>query len=144
MGLDAVVYKNKAHLPPAPEIQDVQTDPATGELFCSDDVVKKYPQDFFEANSKRLGNVTNIAALRDEIELVAGTIPSLLRSRVLYSATHSGDVIAVSDLDQLESELRMIRLKTSDRSSAFLRCFVQDLTDLISTARSERNPIVFV
>ena len=86
----------------------------------------------------------NIAALREEIELVAGTIPSFLRSRVLYSATHSGDVITVADMDQLESELQLIRLKTSDRSSVFLRCFLQDLTDLISSARSECNPIVFV
>jgi hypothetical protein len=144
MGLDAVVYKSKAHLPSDPEIQDVQTDQATGELLCSDDVLKKYPENFFEANSKRLGNVTNIAALREEIELVAGTIPSFVGSRVLYSATHCGDVIAAADLDQLESELQMIRLKAGDRSSVFLRCFIQDLTDLISSARSQRNPIVFV
>jgi hypothetical protein len=68
-------------------------------LLCSDDVERKYPLDFFEANSKRLGNVSNISALREELEIAAGAIPSFLRSRVLYSATHSGDVIAVSELD---------------------------------------------
>jgi hypothetical protein len=144
MGLDAVVYKNKMHLPSDPEIQGVRTDPVTGELFCSDDVVKKYPLDFFQAKSTRLGNVNNISALREEIELVAGTVPSILRSRILYSATHSGDVIAASDLDHLESELQMIKLKTSEQSSSFLRGFLQDLTDLIFSARCERNPIVFV
>ena len=144
MGLDAVVYKHKLHLPSDPEIQRVRTDPTTGELFCSDDMVEKYPLDFFQANSKRLGNVSDISALREEIELAAGTIPNFLRSYVLYSATHSGDVIAVSELDQLESELQTIRLKSGVQSSSFLRCFLQDLTDLIATARSERNPIVFI
>ena len=82
MGLDAVVYKNKLHLPSDPEIQRVHIDPATGELLCSDDVAKKYPRDFFESNSKRLGNVTSISCLREEIELVAGTIPSLVQSHL--------------------------------------------------------------
>src|ERR1700730_10874101 len=141
MGLDAVVYKNKLHLPSDPEIQGVRANPATGELLCSEDMVKKYSLDFFQANSKRLGNVSNISALREEIEVAAGTIPNFLRSRVLYSATHSGDVIAVSELDQLESELQMIRLKRGEQSSSFLRCFLKDLTELIASARSERNPI---
>jgi hypothetical protein len=143
MGLDAVVYKHKLHLPADPEIQGLRVDPDTGELSCSDDMMKEYPQDFFQAKSKRLGNVSNISTLREEIEVAAGTIPSLLRSRVLYSATHSGDVIALSELDQLESELQMVRLKSGEQSSSFLQCFLQDLTELIASARAERNPIVF-
>src|SRR5579862_4592271 len=97
MGLDAKVYKNKAHLPSDPEIQGVQTDPITGELYISDETERKYPRDFFEATSKRLGNIANIYALREEIERLTGSIPNILNSRVLYSATHSGDAIGVAD-----------------------------------------------
>jgi len=144
MGLDAVVYKSKAHLPSDPRVQDAPADPDTGQLHCSDEVERMYPVGFFEANSKRLGNVANVSDLRDEIEHSAGTIPSVLASRVLYSATHSGDVINVSDLDQLEAEVQIVRLKAGTGSSPFLRCFLENLTDLISTARREHNPIVFV
>jgi hypothetical protein len=144
MGLDAVVYKSKAHLPSDPEIQDVQADPDTGQLYCSDEVERRYPRGIFKANGKRLGNSANISALRKEIELSTGAIPKILASRILYSATHSGDVIDVSDLDQLETEIQMVRLKAGEGSSSFLRYFLTDLTDLISSARHEHNPIVFV
>ncbi len=59
MGLDAVVYKSKAHLPSDPGIQGVPADPGTGQLCCSDEVERRYPVGFFEANSKRLGNVAS-------------------------------------------------------------------------------------
>lgn len=104
---------------------------------------RKYPPDFFKATSKRLGNIAGICDLREEIERFAGTIPNFLRSRVLYSATHCGDVIEVSELDQLETEIQLIRLKAGEQASPFLKCFLEDLTDLISIAKCEQNPIVF-
>ena len=143
MGLDATVYKNKTHLPSDPEIQDVQRDADTGELRYSDETERKYPQDFFKATSKRLGNIAEISALREEIELLSGAIPHILRSRVLYSATHAGDAIDVSDLDQLEAEIQLIRLKAGERASSSLNSFLQAVIELISSARREQNPIVF-
>ena len=143
MGLDATVYKNKTHLPSDPEIQGVQRDADTGELYYSDETERKYPQDFFKATSKRLGNTAEISALREEIELLLGAIPHTLRSRVLYSATHAGDAIALSDLNQLEAEIHLIRLKTGAQASSSLKCFLDDLVELISSARREQNPIVF-
>jgi hypothetical protein len=85
MGLNASVYKNKSHLPADPEIQDVQRDAITGELYYSDQTERKYPQDFFKATSKRLGNIAQISALPEEIEQTSGAIPDFLGSRVLYS-----------------------------------------------------------
>jgi hypothetical protein len=143
MGLDATVYKNKAHLPSDPEIQGAQIDPTTGELYYADELERKYPPDFFKATNKRLGNIANVYALREEIEHLTGTIPNILRSRVLYSATHAGDVVDVADLDQLESEIQLIRSKAGERASSFLKHFLEDLIELISSARSEQNPIVF-
>jgi|SRR5580700_6249338 hypothetical protein len=143
MGLDASVYKNKQHLPPDPDIQDVQRDALTGELYYSDETERKYSRDFFKATSKRLGNLASISALREEIERFMGTIPTILRSRVLYSALHAGDAIDVSDLDQLEAEIQMISLETGERASSLLKKFLQDMTELIRSARHEQNPIAF-
>jgi hypothetical protein len=143
MGLDASVYKNKQHLPPDPEIQGVQRDALTGELYYTDETERKYSRDFFNATSKRLGNLTSIPRLREEIERFMGTIPTILRSRVLYSATHAGDAIDVSDLDQLEAELQMISLETGERASSSLKTFLEDMTELIRSARHEQNPIAF-
>jgi len=72
-----------------------------------------------------------------------GTIPILVRSRVLYSALHAGDAIAVSDLDQLEDELLLISTEAGERASSSLKTFIQDMTELICTARYEQNPIAF-
>jgi hypothetical protein len=143
MGLNASVYKNKSHLPADPEIQDVQRDAITGELYYSDETERKYPQDFFKATSKRLGNIAQISALREEIEQTSGAIPDFLGSRVLYSPTHCGDVIEVADLDQLAAEIRLVSLKAGEQASTSLKCFVEDMSELISSARREQNPIVF-
>jgi hypothetical protein len=112
-------------------------------LYYSDETERKYPQDFFKAISKRLGNIADISALREEIGHVSGSIPYILWSRVLYSATHSGDVIDVTDLDQLAAEIQVISLKAGEQASPSLKCFVADMTELICAARREQNPIVF-
>jgi len=40
-------------------------------------------------------------------------VPSpLLITRVLYSGTHSGDILEVADLPQLQREIRMVRENT--------------------------------
>jgi len=46
MGLDASVYKNKQHLPPDPEIQNVERDALTGELYYSDETGEKISSGF--------------------------------------------------------------------------------------------------
>jgi hypothetical protein len=67
-----------------------------------------------------------------------------LQTRVLYSGSHSGDVIEFELLPDLESEIRELlsrdRLKLSDHAATFLK----GMLELVEVAKTEKNPIVFV
>ena len=67
MGLDAVVYGNRVHLRMGSDEELAQLLPETGEVyFQNDELSRKYgPQ--LEAAAHRLGNVTEIAELREEV-----------------------------------------------------------------------------
>ena len=143
MGLNAVVYTNKINLPH--ELQDSSffTDDETGELYRSREDVTRYPAETFTAAHKRLGNATLIGGLANEVSTIVSR-DSVLMSRVLSSGSHSGDVIALKDIERLESEINLVRQKTANVRSADLEDFLNSLLELIETAKKERNPIVFV
>jgi hypothetical protein len=144
VGLDAVVYVHKDNLPLNIREDLPSTDNETGEVYFEDaKLARKYPKKVFTAIYKNLGNVAMIADLRSKISPAIGP-DSILVSKVLYSGSHSGDIIGLSDLGHLESEINVVRDKTSTIKSAALRNFLGDLTDLIITAKTQRNPIVFV
>ena len=117
MGLDAVVYLR----------------PESSATSSSDDTA---------AIHKRLGNVSAIGWLAEEILPVVGEESILLR-KVLYSGSHSGDSIALEDLERLESEIKLVR-DSMTTGPPRLESFLQDMSDLISKARDEAMPIVFV
>jgi len=60
--------------------------------------------------------------------------------KVLYSGTHSGDVIPLNELGELSAELHHIR--QIDRTSPQMHQLVDELEDLIQAAKDEVNPIV--
>jgi hypothetical protein len=68
----------------------------------------------------------------------------VLSGRVLYDVSHSGDLIELGDLDRLEVELTSVRERVGQRASKVLTQFLSDMVSLVSAARNQRNPIVFV
>ncbi len=64
---------------------------------------------------------------------------SILRSKVLYSGTHCGDIIPHNELPLLRDELRAL----SSASASDLRVFLDAFESLLQCAEREENPIVF-
>lgn len=139
MGLDAIVYRNAAHIADAGHDDRFEVDQATGEVVPKRNTFG-IPAHMLVAERQRLGSIDEIRLLREEVEksLVDGN--SLLIQKVLYSASHSGDVIAVSDIQLLCKELDVLRTS----SSIQLQEFIAAMDALVRASRSEGNPIVFV
>ncbi|HEU4713034.1 MAG TPA: hypothetical protein VFS76_15800 [Pyrinomonadaceae bacterium] len=125
MGLDAVVYRRAA------SVNGLLTDNPT-ELSLDDT----------PALHRRLGNASLIGWIAEEALPLLGE-DSVLFSKVLYSGSHSGDSVDLEELDGLEAEIKILRENPAGRSSA-LENFLNDMSDLISKAREEGTPIVFV
>ena len=140
MGLNAVVYRKKEHLQLGPDEERATLIPATGEVYFEDPKLDRKYLYKREAVAHRLGNISAISILSDEIAKLIGS-ESFLERKVLYSGTHSGDFIPIRDLDQLSAELR--RVRESGHSSLLMQEFVSALEELIQAAKEEDNPIVF-
>lgn len=141
MGLSGVVYRNKDNLQLGADEQFAQLLPDTGEVyFVDDDMSRRHDQER-EAAHARLGNIAMISALREEIGRFLGP-QSLLYTKVLYSGTHSGDFIPITQLPDLLEEISRVR-KASNQSRD-LRDFLDRIEKLAQIALHERNPIVFV
>jgi hypothetical protein len=82
-----------------------------------------------------------VSALREEATQLVGSDSTLVQ-KVLYSGTHSGDAIARKSVSDLAAELDSVK-KTKQFSPEF-RLFLESFEDLISVAKREENPIVFV
>jgi len=113
----------------------------TGEVYFENDKLSRKYGHKFQAVAHRLGNVALISALREEASCLIGP-ESFVVQKILYSGTHSGDAIWLSDLPELSADLDSIR-KTGKGSSQ-LQHFVSTFEELIETAKEESNPIVFV
>src|SRR5689334_4823177 len=111
MGLDAVVYRNKRIFTLEAEFAAARVDETTGEVYFEDSSQQGgYPTDTFIAAKKRLGNVTTIDHLRDGIRQAVGDRGApTIQCKVLYSGTHGGDVIPVSDLEGLQQDVALIK-----------------------------------
>lgn len=94
-----------------------------------------------EVLHRRLGNVSSIATLREE---VARILPpeSLIMSLVLYDGSHCGDLIGVEKMAELKGEIAISR--RSSLLSPRVRDFLEDLDQLVKAAEEQQNPIVFV
>lgn len=142
MGLNAVVYRNRKHLPFDPDPLGAVFDERTGECYIQNGASEGFDEQVVIAVSRRLGNVSAIDDLADAVESSLGP-NSLLRSRVLFDGTHTGDVIDVGSLTQLRSEIEQVRRTACGRSQPLFSEFVRSMEDLIEAALNEGNPIVF-
>jgi hypothetical protein len=142
MGLNAVVYRNREHLPFNPDQLGATLDKRTGEYYVLDNTSGDLDQEAVVALSRRLGNVNAIEELADTVRRLIGP-KSLLESRVLFSGTHAGDVIELDSMRQLSNELEQVRRKANVRHESVLSEFVRSMEDLVNVAVTEGNPIVF-
>jgi hypothetical protein len=97
-----------------------------------------YGKDDRTLATKRIGNVAHVAFLRDLATRCLGST-SLVVSKVLYSGTHSGDSIAVADLEPLSRELQVLE-RASD---AEMQAFALDMLEMVNTALQYEKPICF-
>ena len=71
MGLDALVYRNKANLPFDADAVGAEFNSITGEYYFADDAVEqRYPYETRVAISKSIGNITLVGRLREEAQAV--------------------------------------------------------------------------
>jgi hypothetical protein len=90
--------------------------------------------------SKRLGNMALVAQVRGFLERDSLTSFPILCTRVVYSGTHAGDLIAAEHAPQLVDEARKLRGTTED---PLIIQFMNDLIELADASMATRNPIVF-
>lgn len=137
MGLNAVVFKNIRQFSPPVESGGFSTDPETGEVQpppCHPEI----PWSELVAVEVRIGNVAEIDCIRKIVNDEIGE--SLLLKGILYSGTHSGDVIPTGEVNQLRTELNLLKSKRRPE----LENLIADLESLVDHAERESNPIVFV
>ena len=89
---------------------------------------------------KRLGNVTAVAYVRGFFENNSPNSFPILLERVVYSGTHSGDLVAAKDVTQLLTETRRLQGLTSD---SIILEFANDVIQLAEASIATGNPIVF-
>jgi hypothetical protein len=141
MGLDAVVYRNKSNLQLGNDEQLAHLVSDTGEIYFDDDAASRRHAQELEAVHMRLGNITMISSLREEIARIVGA-DSILYQKFLYSGSHSGDFIPMDELPRLAGEMSLVR--ESGKQSCDLRNLLGRIEELAQAALHERNPIVFV
>jgi hypothetical protein len=141
VGLDAVVYKNIDNLPERVRAHVKVVDSRTGELeFVAPQPRRPHCNDSLLAANIRIGNISKVGWLRDQIESRWPGKCNVILNAVLYSSTHSGDFIAFD-------EARRIRLEIDEIDCAGipaeLAVFFEELGQLLEAAQRERNPLVF-
>src|ERR1700722_13378666 len=141
MGLDAVVYRNRKHLKLGPDENAAQLVSETGEVYFENDEISRKYRGERHAVERRLGNIAEIAKLREQISRLRGS-ESVVLQKVLHLGTHSGDSIPLDAIPALSAELNLIR--SSREHSPEVQRFLTSLEELIRAAKDEGNPIVFV
>jgi hypothetical protein len=143
MGLSARVYTNIESLKERLRPNSFLVDQATGEVYPrDDDETLSVNRGDLIAISKRLGNVTEVAALNAAISHLFAGHDSILLNKVLYSGSHSGDHVDIADFPRLREELSLLA-KSRLSEDPYVPTFLSKMQDLLDTAEHERNPIVF-
>jgi hypothetical protein len=147
MGLDAAVYRQLEELPFTKEdLRFIEVDPRTGQVDFEDAALFRAWSDKVKAVQKRIGNIALVNLLRAELERILGrsSAGTLLISKVLYSGTHSGDIISKEDLGSLRHEIELVRGITDPKTSSELDSFLADMEELVTASEQHGNPIVFL
>lgn len=147
MGLNAAVYSRIEDLPFTKEdLRLITVDPRTGQVDFEDASLFRAWGDKVKVVEKRIGNMALVNVLKAEIERILGDSSSetLIIKKILYSGTHSGDVISQGDLASLKHEISLVRGLAEFRKSSELENFLADMEELVAASERNGNPIVFV
>ena len=145
MGLNAVVYRSRERLNIDVESLGAVRDDLTGEYyFPTPEHDGKFPRDIFIAKNFRIGNITGVAELREELSALLQGNHSILLEKCFYSGSHSGDLMEIVSLPALESEISTLLERRKLALSPYLLSVLRGMLELVETAKTENNPIVFV
>lgn len=145
MGLDARVYYARKSLQVDVEAIGAKRDPVTGEYYFEvPPSGSQFPSGYFVAMHRRLGNASAISELREGLRGVIGEQSLLYRKCLGEGGTHSGDTIEYRSLDELESEILQAQFRLREERRPLLQEFLETMAELVSVAKREKNPIVFV
>lgn len=139
MGLDAVVYKKLEHIPQALLEGGYSVEPTTGQVYPLLGADGREHPKFGIAEEARIGNLHAVGLLRTQVDRLL-PIDSIVNNCILYSGSHSGDVLCTSKLESLEIELAILLASGDDD----MKQFVESMIRLIAAARREGNPIAFI
>lgn len=89
---------------------------------------------------KRLGNIAAVVHIRGFLEGNSSKSFPLLRERVVYSNTHTGDWLAAANVPRLLIETRKLLGLTRD---PVILQFANDVMELAEASIATGNPIVF-
>jgi hypothetical protein len=142
MGLDAVVYRNIENLPEPLRGQVKLVDPLTGELEFVNGPTLSLRTETLLAADVRIGNISAVAWLREQIASRWCDRCPLILNAVLYSSTHSGDFIPLNQARRIKLEIEGIDC-TEASIPARLATFFEEITQLVNAAEAEGNPIAF-
>lgn len=144
MGLDAVVYKGRSRLPSGVDRNMIHIDDITGEMTYKDGS-SIFSHGSSEVVSKPFGNLAQIGYLRRTLlENFPQLSSSIIVTKILYSGSHSGDVIPHTELALLKKEIEFVRRGKAQGERRDLDRFLLELDELIAAAELEGNPIAFV
>jgi hypothetical protein len=144
MGLDIVVYRSRKSLGIDVDSLGCVRDPGTGQ-YClpnnfGPDVI---PRDAVAAIRWRIGNISGVAQLREELERASNGEKLLLIEKVVYDGTHAGDAILDDLFDKLEAEIHDLQTRRDRHFFEYLNDFLAKMLEVVQIARREGNPIVF-
>ena len=142
MGLDAVVYRNLENLLEPLKGQVKLVDPQTGELDFVNGPTRSPGSEALLAADVRIGNISGVAWLREQIKSRWAGKCLLILNAVLYSSTHTGDFISLEQVRRIKLEIAEIDC-AGDSIPARLAAFFEQMTQLVNAAESEGNPIAF-
>jgi hypothetical protein len=141
MGLDAVVYKKAGSFPPAIRDRVRLVDSTTGQHeFVGNSTAGE--RELLEATNERIGNISTVYGLGEEISRRFGSKCEVLLTAVLYSGSHSGEALSLLQMEALDRELDVIAAE--EDTTGYLGDFVAKMRRLIAASKDEGNPVVFV
>jgi len=133
MGLDAVVYRNIENLPESLRSVVALVDPVTGELDFSNSATPTVDAEALLAAEVRIGNISEVAWLREQIESRLPNQCPLILNTVLYSGTHSGDTVGLGQVQGIKLEIAALNSAESS-TPAMLLTFLSEMMQLVSAA----------
>ncbi|NEQ42462.1 MAG: hypothetical protein F6K00_02425 [Leptolyngbya sp. SIOISBB] len=151
MSLSAVVYLDRKNLESNCIVEEIEVDDLTGEVYSENEETQSLLDNSNTiAISLNLGNMEMVGYLSQSLSKFLSSSNSIILNKVLYNGSHSGDALALSDVQKLKDEVSsvMVRINDNDfestRKYSEILGFLEKMSELIRASEVQKNPIVFV